>query len=119
MAVYNGTTVTGLAAKAAELLRSHGFTVTGTATANSQDRTRTLVTYGPGLRDRAENTARLFKGARTTQSADTGIQVIVGSDYAQNPTAAPAAPTPDAVPSAVAGEARSADDDLCSDLSYG
>lgn len=119
VAVYNGTTVTGLAAQAAELLRSHGFTVTGTATANAQDRTGTLVTYGPGLQDKAATTARLFPGARTTESADAGIQVIVGSDYAANPSAAPATPTPDAVPSAVAGEARSADDDPCSDLSYG
>lgn len=117
MAVYNGTTVTGLAADAAKLLRSHGFTVTGTATANSQDQTHTLVTYGPGLRDKAETTARLFAGARTTESAAAGIQVIVGSDYAENPAAAPV--TPDAVPSAVADEARSADDDPCSNLSYG
>ncbi|MEU8509381.1 LCP family protein [Streptomyces brevispora] len=117
VAVYNGTTVTGLAADAAKLLRSHGFTVTGTATANSQDQTHTLVTYGPGLRDKAETTARLFAGARTTESAGAGIQVIVGSDYAENPAAAPV--TPDAVPSAVADEARSADDDPCSNLSYG
>ncbi|MFD7425721.1 LCP family protein [Streptomyces sp. NPDC059818] len=119
VAVYNGTTVTGLAAQAAELLRSHGFTVTGTATANAQDRTGTLVTYGPGLQNKAETTARLFPGARTTESADAGIQVIVGSVYAANPSAAPATPTPDTVPSAVADDARSADDDPCSDLSYG
>ncbi|MFD4779097.1 LCP family protein [Streptomyces sp. NPDC058427] len=61
VAVYNGTTVTGLAAEGAQLLRSHGFTVTGTATANSQDRTGTLVTYGPGLREKAETTARLAR----------------------------------------------------------
>ncbi|WP_443035456.1 LCP family protein [Streptomyces sp. BE230] len=119
VAVYNGTTVTGLAARAAELLRTHGFTVTGTATANSQDQTRTVVTYGPGLRDEAETTARLFGGARTTESGEPGIQVIVGRDYADNPSAAPASPTPDTVPSAVADGARSADDDPCSDLSYG
>lgn len=119
VAVYNGTTVTGLAARAAGLLRAHGFTVTSTATASSQDRGGTLVTYGPGLRGKAETTARLFAGARITQSADPGIQVIVGSDYAANPSATPAAPKPDPVPSTVADEARSADDDPCSDLSYG
>lgn len=119
VAVYNGTTVTGLAARAAEFLRTHGFTVTGTATANSQDQARTLVTYGPGLQDAAATTARLFGGARTTESGEPGIQVIVGSDFAENPSPAPASPTPDAVPSTVADEARSADDDPCSDLSYG
>lgn len=119
VAVYNGTTVTGLAARAAELLRAHGFTVTGTATANSQDQTGTVVTYGPGLKDEAETTARLFAGARTTQSDNAGIQVIVGSDYAASPSAAPTSPKPETVPSGVADGARSADDDLCSDLSYG
>ncbi|WP_393053516.1 LCP family protein [Streptomyces sp. LN549] len=119
VAVYNGTTVTGLAARAAELLRTHGFTVTGTATANSQDQARTVVTYGPGLQGAAGTTARLFGGARTTESGQPGIQVIVGSDFAANPSAAPVSPKPDTVPSTVADEARSADDDPCSDLSYG
>lgn len=119
VAVYNGTTVTGLAARAAELLRTHGFTVTGTATANAQDQARTVVTYGPGGRAGAETTARLFGGARIKESGNAGIQVIVGRDYADNPTPVPAAPTPDAVPAGVADGARSADDDPCSDLSYG
>ncbi|MCX4851046.1 LCP family protein [Streptomyces sp. NBC_00893] len=119
VAVYNGTTVRGLAAKAAELLRSRDFTVTTTATASSQDRTSTVIEYGPGLKDQAATTARLFAGARTSESGTAGIQVILGSDYAQNPTASAGAPTPSTVPSAVADEARSADDDPCADLSYG
>ncbi|WP_406459449.1 LCP family protein [Streptomyces sp. NBC_00876] len=123
VAVYNGTTVNGLAARAAGMLRTHGFTVTGTATANSQDQEATVIVYGPGLRAEAGTTARLFAGARIKESAGAGIQVIVGRDYADAPTAGPAsAPTaanPDAVPSAVADGARSAADDPCSDLSYG
>ncbi|MEW2178392.1 LCP family protein [Streptomyces sp. NPDC005406] len=119
VAVYNGTRVTGLAARAAEFLRTHGFTVTGTATANSQDQARTVVTYGPGGQSEAQTTARLFGGARVQESGDAGIQVIVGRDYADNPSPAPASPTPDSVPTDVADGARSADDDPCSDLSYG
>ncbi|MEU9201565.1 LCP family protein [Streptomyces sp. NPDC048332] len=119
VAVYNGTTVTGLAARAAGLLRTHGFTVTGTATANSQDQARTVVTYGPGEKAGAETAARLFGGARTTESGEAGIQVIVGRDYADNPSPAPASPTPDSLPSDVADRSRSAADDPCSDLSYG
>nr|WP_206309351.1 LCP family protein [Streptomyces sp. A0642] len=119
VAVYNGTTVTGLAARAAELLRTHGFTVTGTATADSQDQARTVVIHGPGGQGEAETTARLFGGARVEESGTAGIQVIVGRDYADNPSPAPASPTPDGVPSGVADRARSADDDPCSDLSYG
>lgn len=119
VAVYNGTTVRGLAARAAELLRSRDFTVTTTATASRQDHTSTVIEYGPGLRNEAETTARLFAGARTVASGTAGIQVILGSSYAQNPSADPGTPTPSTVPSAVADEARSADDDPCANLSYG
>ncbi|MFI6060745.1 LCP family protein [Streptomyces sp. NPDC051286] len=120
LAVYNGTTVNGLAAHAAELLRAHGFTVTGTATASSQDRVSTVIRYGPGLEAEAETTARLFAGARTVASGTAGIQVILGTSYAGNPSpAAEATPTPSAAPSTIGDGARSADEDLCKDLSYG
>ncbi|MFE7705970.1 LCP family protein [Streptomyces sp. NPDC057486] len=120
LAVYNGTTVNGLAARAAELLRAHGFTVTGTATASNQDRMTTVVRYGPGLEAEAETAARLFAEARTMASDTPGIQVILGTSYAENPSpAAEATPTPSAVPSTVGDGARSADEDLCKDLSYG
>lgn len=122
VAVYNGTTVNGLAARAADLLRAHDFTVTGTATAQDQSRTGTVVTYGPGLRGEARTTARLFPGARVTESGTAGVQVTVGQDYADEPAPAPAgasaAPAAE-VPAAVADEARSADDDPCENLSYG
>ncbi|MFJ2271549.1 LCP family protein [Streptomyces sp. NPDC087849] len=119
IAVYNGTTVRGLAARAAGLLRSRGFTVTTTATASSQDHTSTVIEYAPGLRDEAETTARLFAGARTTPSGTAGIQVILGSTFARNPSVAPGAPAHSAVAPAVADGVRSADDDPCADLSYG
>ncbi|MFE2089407.1 LCP family protein [Streptomyces sp. NPDC059460] len=120
LAVYNGTRVNGLAVRAAELLRAHGFTVTGTATASNQDRMSTVIQYGPGLEADAETTARLFAGARTMASGTPGIQVVLGTSYAENPSpAAEATPTPSAVPSTVGDGARSADEDLCKDLSYG
>ncbi|MEW2125818.1 LCP family protein [Streptomyces sp. NPDC007259] len=122
VAVYNGTTVTGLAARAAELLRAHDFTVTGTATAQDQSRSGTVVAYGPGLREEARTTAKLFPGARITEStgAGAGIQVTVGQDYADGPSAAPDTATPAAgVPADIAEGARSADDDPCENLSYG
>lgn len=119
VAVYNGTTVRGLAAQASERLRSRGFTVTTTATASSQNYASTVIEYGPGLRDQAETTARFFAGARTTASDTTGIQVILGTSYARNPSAEPGTPAPSTVPSTVADGARSADDDPCADLSYG
>ncbi|MFI9626545.1 LCP family protein [Streptomyces sp. NPDC052042] len=119
VAVYNGTTVTGLAGRASELLRSRGFTVTATATASRQDHVFTVVEYGPGLRTEAEATARLLPGARATASETAGIRVVLGSSYVPAPAAEPSAEPPGAVPAAVAEEARSADDDPCADLSYG
>ncbi|MFI6475760.1 LCP family protein [Streptomyces sp. NPDC050516] len=113
VAVVNATTVAGLAARAADALKQHGFTVTGTATAHSQHHRITVLTYGSGRKAQAETLARLFPGAELRQSTASGVSVILGTAYA----AAPAAPI--AVPSAVAGGARSADGDLCSDLSYG
>ncbi|MGC5360810.1 LCP family protein [Streptomyces sp. DT24] len=119
--VENGTTVTGLAGRAGGLLRSHGFTVTGTVTAERQDHTTTVVEYGPGLREEAAITARLFAGAETRAGTAPGLRVIVGASYAKDPATTPAAPpnAPSALPSTVGDGARSADDDLCADLSYG
>lgn len=129
VAVYNGTTVTGLAARAADSLRNHDFTVTGTATATPQDQDATVITYGPGQQDDATKVARLFPGAQLQQANATGISVMLGQAYADAPpdadsgdaTATPPDGSTDSstVPSEVADKARSADDDPCSDLSYG
>ncbi|MEW2727150.1 LCP family protein [Streptomyces albidoflavus] len=115
VAVANGTTVTGLAARAAEALSAHGFTVTGTSTAAEQDGTATVVHHGPADRAAAATTARLFPGAKLAASPDPGVRVTVGQEYADAPS-----PGPSSKPSKAPGEdARSAADDICSDLSYG
>ncbi|MFB7915777.1 LCP family protein [Streptomyces sp. NPDC056061] len=119
VAVYNGTTVTGLAARATELLRSRGFNVTATATASRQDHATTVVDYGPGLRSEAEATARVLPGAGTTASDAPGIRVVLGSSFVRNPAVATPDPHPSGVPSAVAEGVRSADDNPCANLSYG
>ncbi|MEU5887269.1 LCP family protein [Streptomyces sp. NPDC047461] len=114
VAVYNGTTVTGLAARAAATLTSDGFTVTGTATAATQDHAGTSVEYGPGELSRARTVAEAFPGAELESVTGSGISVVLGRSYAATPTA-----TPTAVPTEVADGARSADDDPCSNLTYG
>ncbi|MFJ2239519.1 LCP family protein [Streptomyces sp. NPDC087859] len=114
VSVYNGTTVTGLAARAAATLTSDGFTVTGTATAATQDHTGTSVEYGPGELSRARTVAEAFPGAELESVTGSGISVVLGRSYAAAPTA-----TPTAVPTEVADGARSADDDPCSNLTYG
>ncbi|MFC9671705.1 LCP family protein [Streptomyces sp. NPDC056949] len=118
--VYNGTTVMGLAAQAARTLEDDGFTVTGTATASTHDQATTLIQYGPGEKARASTLAQRFPGARLEETSTTGIRAILGQDYADHPSAgATASPEPTAVPSEVSDDARSADDNLCSNLSYG
>lgn len=127
--VQNGTTVTGLAAHAAQTLGDHGFTVTGTATAPAQNHTSTVVTYGPGQRTGAETVARLFAGATLQEGAAAGITVTLGQVYADNPSAtpdstpapgsSPADSSPSSLPSSVASGARSGDEGPCSNVSYG
>ncbi|MCX4642148.1 LCP family protein [Streptomyces sp. NBC_01446] len=118
--VYNGTNVMGLAAQAARTLEGDGFTVTGTATASTQDQATTLIQYGPGEKARAGTLAQRFPGARLEETSTAGIKAILGQDYADHPSAAAtASPEPTAVPSEVSDDARSADDNLCSNLSYG
>ncbi|WP_406509899.1 LCP family protein [Streptomyces sp. NBC_00212] len=124
VAVYDGTTLTGLAARAADALKAHGFTVTGTTPAMVRTQTKTVIEYGPGQRDQAEKVAQVFPGAEVTSAAAPGINVILGRTYADAPQpatspATTASPAPTALPTGVAGTARSADDDLCSNLSYG
>ncbi|KOV79442.1 transcriptional regulator [Streptomyces sp. NRRL WC-3618] len=114
--VYNGTTVTGLAAKAAAELTADGFTVAGTATANSQDHTTTVVQYGPGHKSEAQTAARAFPGAAIQPVTAAGVNVVVGQSYKPGATAAPPSAQ---VPKDVSEGARSADDNPCSNLTYG
>ncbi|PKV86547.1 LCP family protein [Streptomyces sp. TLI_146] len=115
VAVYNGTTTKGLAARAADSLKAGGYTVTGTATAATQDFVHTVIEYGPGSRAHADALAQRFPGALLRPTKATGLSVTLGSKYAD----APSDNAPAAVPSEVADKARSADDNICSGLSYG
>nr|WP_258528075.1 LCP family protein [Streptomyces sp. NBRC 110611] len=121
VAVYNGTTVTGLAARAAGDLKTAGFTVTGTATASTQDHATTVIAHGPGQEGQARTVARLFPGAQLQQSTAVGISITLGQSYADDPGPAASASSdvPPDVPADAADKARSADDNPCSDLSYG
>ncbi|MFG2222484.1 LCP family protein [Streptomyces sp. NPDC048644] len=118
VSVYNGTTVTGLAARAADELKGSGFTVDRTTTASAQHLATTVIAYGPGQEDQAHTVARLFPDSTTRQATTPGIDVTVGTSYAQAPAAGPS-PSTTEVPPDLAKKARSADDNPCSDLSYG
>ncbi|GGU00982.1 LCP family protein [Streptomyces violascens] len=118
VAVYNGTVEKGLAGKAAESLKSAGFTVTGATTAATQDYTHTVIEYGPNDEAKAKTLATHFPGALMRQAKTPGLNVILGTQYKDGGSAAaPSAPA--SVPPSVSDKARSADDNICSNLSYG
>ncbi|MCX2185313.1 LCP family protein [Streptomyces sp. SKN60] len=117
VAVHNGTRTRGLAARAAEMLRAAGFTVTDASTAPDQTHPRTLIAYGPGQKSQAEAVATHFTAAELTPAGSPGITVTLGRSYADTPSATTAPSTPTAtVPPA---DTRPADEDPCANLSYG
>ncbi|MCU7823548.1 LCP family protein [Kitasatospora sp. DSM 101779] len=116
--VYNGTLTSGLTTKAAATLTGSGFTVAGRGNATAQNHEKTLVQYGPGQKDEAEQVAKLFPGATLQSSTKAGVSLVLGADYAAGSGGAASA-VPSTLPSSVAKEARSADDDPCSNVSYG
>ncbi|GAA4858900.1 LCP family protein [Kitasatospora terrestris] len=117
--VYNGTTTPGLTTKAAATLKGAGFTVTTTANASSQNHATTVVQYGPGEKANAQAVAAMFPGATLESSTKAGVSLVLGKDYAAgNGAAAPSTPA-GPLPSSVAKETRSADDDPCSNVSFG
>ncbi|WP_380278498.1 LCP family protein [Kitasatospora purpeofusca] len=126
--VYNGTTVNGLGAKAGEALKAAQFTVGLVTQAKSTNKVTTTIEYGTGQKANAEKVAELFPGAILTPISAAGLNVVLGKDYADaNPggagttapgtSAAPAAPAP--LPTSVTEDARSADDDICANTTYG
>ncbi len=116
VAVYNGTTSGGLAAKAAQTLQTDGFNVTGTATASTQDHATTLIEYGSQHQQGAEALAKLFPGSQLVPTATSGINLVLGQDYA-GASNTPSAPP--ALSKQVADQARSAADNPCAKLTYG
>ncbi|MBD0675119.1 transcriptional regulator [Streptomyces sp. CBMA156] len=133
VAVYNGTVVNGLAGKATEQLKGAKFTASTGGQAASTKYKTTTVEYGSGQKANAEKVAALFPGASLESSSARGISVIVGQDFAAATGLAPGAPTggaapgatpgvpapPQPLPTSVTNDARSADDDLCANTSYG
>ncbi|WP_327073724.1 LCP family protein [Kitasatospora purpeofusca] len=125
--VYNATNAAGLAARAAETLRAARVTVAGTSSRGTA-RATTTVEYGAaGQRAAAEKVAALFPGAAVASGQAAGISLRLGRDYAAvgaasgspSPAATGPAGAPAPLPTEVVNEARSGDDDICSNVSYG
>ncbi|MFI0941187.1 LCP family protein [Streptomyces sp. NPDC021020] len=119
VSVYNGTLTTGLAGKGGDLLKSHGFTVLDTTNAKSRDHAVTRIEYGTADAPQAKTVAKLFPGAQLVPLNTTGINVVLGSDYAAVASKTSPSSTPTPLPTSISKAARSADADPCSKLSYG
>ncbi|MFG3050893.1 LCP family protein [Kitasatospora sp. NPDC048239] len=129
--VYNGTTTSALDGKATEALKAAKFNATKMGPAASTKYATTMIEYGSGQKANAEKVAALFPGASVKAGSSAGILVIVGKDFAAAnggaavpaagattpgaPAAAPTEPAP--LPSSVTGATRSADEDVCEDVS--
>ncbi|MGA5817307.1 LCP family protein [Kitasatospora sp. NPDC094028] len=130
VSVYNGTTNNGLAGKGTELLKGAKFNAVTAGQGSSTKVKTTTVEYGSGQKANAEKVAALFPGASIEPGSGRGVSVIVGQDFAAangvggaasgTPGAAPGSPTaPQPLPTTLTNDARSADDDICANTSYG
>ncbi|WP_078588445.1 MULTISPECIES: LCP family protein [Streptomyces] len=131
VAVYNGTIVNGLAGKGTEQLKAAKFSATTAGQAASTKYRTTTIEYGSGQKANAEKVAALFPGAGLEAGSGRGISVIVGQDFAAAvglapastgaaPNATPGVPAPpQPLPTTVTNDARSADDDICANTTYG
>ncbi|GAA2249697.1 MULTISPECIES: LCP family protein [Kitasatospora] len=123
--IYNGTTTSGLANAAETRLKDAKFTVTTKTNAATRDHATTSVQYGPGDKAKAQTVASVFPGATLEPVSRAGINVVLGKDFAAAggsgaggaSSGSSAAPGP--LPTSVSNGARSADDDPCSNVSYG
>lgn len=78
--VLNGTTVTGLAARAGEALEERGFVVVEIGDADRQDVQGTVVRYGPEDEAAARLVAEQFASADLEQAGDAGVVVVLGTE---------------------------------------
>ncbi|MFB7910271.1 LCP family protein [Kitasatospora sp. NPDC056076] len=129
VAVYNGTAVNGLAGKATDLLKGAKYSASTAGQAASTKYKTTTIEYGSSQKANAEKLAALFPGASLEPGSSRGISLIVGQDFAaangmgagaSGAAATPGAQTPaQPLPTTVTNDARSADDDICANTTYG
>ncbi|MFD9129656.1 LCP family protein [Kitasatospora sp. NPDC059571] len=116
--VHNASGAAGTAGRAAAALRTLGYQDVVIAS-DTKLRSTTVVGYAAGHRAEAEQLAARYPGAEVRQDASAdGLLLTLGTDHATGDPAG-AAVLPDAVPTGITGNARPADSDLCSDLSFG
>lgn len=114
--VLNGTTVQGLAARAAGELQDAGFHIAGVGNADASTYTHTVVRYGPGGEEAARTLASAVPGAQTQPdptltdgSGTTGasptsggaVMLVIGGDWGGVHSVSADRKTPSPIPSGV------------------
>jgi hypothetical protein len=81
VAVLNGTTISGLAARTAEKLKEAGYSLGTVADAQEQNRSATLVQYVQGAQREARAVARLIGvGADAVSPVDVNTRTVAGDN---------------------------------------
>ncbi|MEU6997042.1 LCP family protein [Nonomuraea sp. NPDC046570] len=114
LTVLNGTLITGLGARTKNALVEAGFKVPDEpGNTARKDHTKTIVRYGPGLKDSARTVAAAIPGADLREVDIKGIEVVIGSDQPKIRKAKDATkPTPSPSPSATP-TTRTATQNIC------
>jgi LCP family protein required for cell wall assembly len=129
--VLNGTSVSGLAADATTSLQARGYNAV-VSRANTPDIAVTTIVYPSGKQAAAQQLATLFPGAAVS-AGGSGSQIVVtlGADYAtahhkvgastpsSGSTGASGPGDVSALPTVISNNSRTADQDLCSDITAG
>ncbi|MER5637298.1 LCP family protein [Kitasatospora sp. NPDC002227] len=136
LTVINASHVSGQAKRAEQALQAKGYR-TITLGADAPSRRVTLISYPAERYQDAQLLAQVFPGAELSADASAtaadGITLTLGRDYAATDpgtaadstedaaTGATAPPTalPSTMPTGITQNTRTADTDLCSDLSFG
>lgn len=113
VSVENGSSVSGLGARAAADLRAGGFRVGTTSTARTSVGDQTVVLFGAGQDDAARTVAAAVPGSRMQADDTVGARVVldVGAGFRGTTPVTVAAPTtapPPAAPPTAGGVAASA-----------
>jgi len=113
--VLNGTLISNLAGSTSRRLHRIGLSIGSVANAATADYQQTVVEYGPGEQADATVLQSLFSGAQLHQSRQAGLRIILGQQHELSPEAT----GPVKIPKSVIGNSRTANTNICSDISYG
>ncbi|AUG77091.1 hypothetical protein CFP65_2250 [Kitasatospora sp. MMS16-BH015] len=123
LTIVNASHTAGQAKAAEDALRARGYQQI-TLGADAPARRTTLISYPAEAFPAAQQLARYFPGAELqadpSATAADGLTLTLGRDYQPDATPPSGPPTlPSTMPTGITQNTRTADTDLCNDLSFG